>query len=509
MPKSASRSGLAGCGALAAIILLCAATRFFGLLVLPQFLDESWHISWSLKVSAGMSLVRPWLAGRIVPVAAGAVVLPWAHGHELAAGRILAVLSSLATVVAVFVLARRLFDARTALVAAVFYVFCPFTLFHDRLFLADPMLSCFVALAMLGSHALAREGRAWQGALTGLALTLAVLSKTSGVLLLFVPAAAWLLFSRPLRSAWRPLALAYAVAGCLLAVPLWIYLRTTSTIRITFAGRSVPLLERTLQNFALVREWLWTWGTPALCVLALAGLALALLRPRPATAFLALSLLLPLVALVPTAAVWYPRYVLFVALPGVILAAHALVAAVERVAVGLSLPSRVGAALLVAGATLALLPALAVDLPLWTDPPRAPMPTIDRFEYVEGWPSGYAVDETVALVAKERAAHPSGLTVVVQSRALPTTVMALSLAFRRDAGVRIEDLPLEVPAKAVPLLEAWARERPTVAVASLLEGRPRPPRETWGRLTAVLVGETRKPNGAPCDAVYRLAAPAP
>ena len=74
MPNAAWLGGRRGWGTLAAIILLCAATRLFGLMALPQFLDESWHISWSLKVSAGMSLVRPWLAGRIVPVAAGAVV---------------------------------------------------------------------------------------------------------------------------------------------------------------------------------------------------------------------------------------------------------------------------------------------------------------------------------------------------------------------------------------------------------------------------------------------------
>ncbi len=510
MPSSAGPSRRKLWGALAAIVALCAATRLLGLMALAQFLDESWHISWSLKVAAGMSLVRPWLAGRVLPIAAGAVVLPWAHGHELAVGRMLAVLSSLVTAVAVFAVARRLYDARAAVIAALFYVFCPFTLFHDRLFLADPILSCFVALAMLGSHALARQGRESLGALTGLALTLAVLSKTSGVLLLFLPAAAWLLFARPLRRAWRALALAYAVAACLLAVPLWIYLRTTSTIRITFARHSAPPFERIAHNFALVREWLWTWGTPALCLLALAGLALALdRRRRPATVFLALGLLLPLVALVPTAAVWYPRYVLFVALPGVILAAEALVAAVEFLSVRLALTPGGGAGLLAVGVALVLAPALIDDLSHWTDPRRARMPSIDRLQYVEGWPSGYGVDQTVALVARERAAHPKGLTVVVQSRELPTTVMALNLAFRRDGGVRIEDLPLDEPAKAAPLLEAWTRERPTVVVASRLENRPPPPVETWGRLTAVLLGETRKPGGAPCDAVYRLAPPVP
>ena len=132
------------------------------------------------------------------------------------------------------------------------------------------------------------------------------------------------------------------------------------------------------------------------------------------------------------------------------------------------------------------------------------MPAVDRFQYVDGWPSGYGVRDTVALVKEERARHPEGLTIVVRSRAVPATQMALSVAFRRDSGVRIEDLPLDEPAKSLPLLEQWARERPTVVVASLLDGGRRPPSETWGRLGVELVAETHKPDGQPCDAVYRV-----
>ena len=92
-------------------------------------------------------------------------------------------------------------------------------------------------------------------------------------------------------------------------------------------------------------------------------------------------------------------------------------------------------------------------------------------------------------------------------RLSPATVLALSVVFRRDAGVRIEDLPLDEPSNAWPLLERWARERPTVVVVSFADGK-RPP-ETWGRLRAEVIGETRKPDGQPCDLVYRVSAPAP
>jgi 4-amino-4-deoxy-L-arabinose transferase-like glycosyltransferase len=489
---------------LAGLVLLSAAFRLVGLTALPPFLDESWYMSWSLKIGSGMSVVRPWLAGKGVPIVVNALVLPWADGHELAASRALTVAFSLLTVAALFALARRLYGERTAAVAALFYVACPFALFHDRLFLADAVLTAFVALALVASCDLARHGRARDGALAGLALALAVLSKANGALLLFVPAAAWLAFARPLRHAWRALAVAYAVAILLVAVPLWVFLERTGAMRVAFSGPAAPPLDRTVRNLAQVGEWLWVWGTAPLCVLALAGIAAALALRHAPSLFLAAVALVPVAVLVPTATTWYPRYLHFVAVPALVLAAHALVSLVELVLARRGLSAFARGAVLAAAAAAVLVPSLANDVRLWTDPRRAPMPAVDRFQYVTGWPSGYGVRETVARVKEERARRPEGLTIVIRSRAMPATQMALSVAFRRDAGVRIEDLPLGEPARALPLLEKWARERPTVVVATLVDGGPRLPSGTWGRLGVELVAETHKPDGQPCDAIYRV-----
>jgi 4-amino-4-deoxy-L-arabinose transferase-like glycosyltransferase len=394
-------------------------------------------------------------------------------------------------------------------VAVLFYVACPFTLFHDRLFLADAVLSTFVALGLVFSCDIARHGRARDGALAGLALALGVLSKASGVLLLFVPAAAWLALARPLRRASRALATAYAVALVLLVLPLWVFLQRTDAVRVAFAGSGASLLDRTTRNLALLGEWLWVWGTAPLCALALAGVAVALVRRHVPSLFLVAVALTPVAALVPTATTWYPRYVVWVAVPALILAGNALVGLVDLVAARLTVSGSARAAGLGIAAAAVLAPALANDLWLWTDPRRATMPSVDRFQYVDGWPSGYGGRETVALVKGERARHPEGLTIVVRSQAPPATLMALSVAFRQDAGVRIEDLPLGEPARARPLLDQWARERPTVVVASLVDGAHRPPPATWGTLLVDLIAETHKPNGQPCDAVYRVTPRAP
>jgi hypothetical protein len=491
--------------ALAGLVFVGAAARLVRLTVLPAFLDENWHISWSLKLTSGMSLVRPWLAGKGLPIFVNALVLPLAGGHELAASRVLTVAFSLVTVASVFALARRLFDSRTAVVATLFYAFCPFALFHDRLFLTDVVVTTFFALALVAAVDFARSGRVRDGAFCGLALALGALSKASGVLLLVVPGAAWFALARPRRRSLAALFAAMAVAILLLAIPFSIFLRGTDAVRISLGGGASPI-ERASRNLPVLGEWLWVWGTAPLCILASAALAAAVVRRHAPRLYLAAVALVPLAALAFTATIWFPRYVHFVAVPALVLAADALVRIVDLGLARTSLPGLARASVLGVATCAALVPALSNDWHLWTDPRRARMPAIDRIQYVDGWPSGYGTRETVAAVQSERARHAEGLTIVVRSRALPATQMALSVAFRRDPGVRIEDLPLDDAAKSLPLLERWARERPTVVVASLVDGGRRLPPGTWGALLIEPLAETRKPDGQPCDAVYRVTA---
>jgi hypothetical protein len=493
----------------ASLLAAYAASRLVGLTRLPAFLDENLHISWAMHIAQGARLGQPWSHGRAVQVFADALVVPWAGEHVLWASRALTVAFGCLTLLAIHALARRLYDETTALVAGGLYVVCPMTLFYDRLAMADPVMSTFFALSLLASALSARSGRLRDGLVAGFPAALAVLSKASGVLLLFVPVAAWLALSRPLRRGVPALGAALAATAGLVAWPLFRFLEASrSMAERNVGGGAAGLLDRILRNLGLVAEWFPGWWTLPLVLLALVGATRAFVRSDRQGLYLAAAAFLPLVFLVITATFWYPRYILYAAVPGVVLAARGLLELVGWTASCLRVPrGTMRHALASAIAALAIVPALRADYWQWTDPRCAPMPGLERLQFVDGWPSGYGVGETVQLVRDELLRHPEALTVVVDSRAHLTTRVALGVAFRRVPALRLEDLPLQ-RADVLPLLEAWARERPTLVVLSPVpEGVHRPSPAPWVPLGATLALETRKPNGDLCDQVYRLAPP--
>ena len=116
----------------------------------------------------------------------GALVSPLAS-DLLWANRCLSVAFGLLTLIATVAIADRLFDRRVGLVAGAFYVFCPFTLFYDRLALADACLSALFALTLLLSLRIVADERLPFGILAGLVMALGVYTKAPGVLLFAMP----------------------------------------------------------------------------------------------------------------------------------------------------------------------------------------------------------------------------------------------------------------------------------------------------------------------------------
>jgi dolichyl-phosphate-mannose-protein mannosyltransferase len=478
-------------------------TRLAALTTLPIFFDETGHIRWAIWISQGQKLEKPWQYGKGLPIFVNALLFPWIGEHYLWGSRALTVLFGLGTMTGAVLLGRAIGGARVGWLAGLFYVVCPYALVYDRLVLTDAALGTFAAFVAVLSLRLAQRGRARDGLALAAALTLAIFSKALGVLLLFAPAAAVVLIApRGLRRPW-PLLATYGVTAALTAYPVLRYFQVTATVRVAVSKSDAGILDRLAANLPLCASWLSGYWTPGLIALAAFALVRAsVVRARP-VAFVALLILVPLLAFAGASDIWFPRYLVFLAAPFVALAAwgaDALASALE------ARMTRARARLATAaGLVLALLPAARLDLQLLRDPSGAALVEEDRFQYVTGWPSGYGVRDTVAFVGAERDRHPEGITVVTHSRTVRTTARALDLAFAYPRGVRVEDLNFDQPDGAMPLLEEWARERPTLVVIEPPQGKSRRPDPTlFAGLGGALVARTYKPDGALCDEIYGL-----
>jgi 4-amino-4-deoxy-L-arabinose transferase-like glycosyltransferase len=479
------------------LFALYLASRLYALLLLPVFLDETLHARWAREIAEGRRpLARPWEWGRALTVWLGALVTPWAS-DLLWANRALSVAAGAIALWATIETGRRLYDDRVGLVAGFLYVVCPFTLFYDRMALADAALGACGALVLLASVRAANEGSTAQGIAAGVALIACVLTKAPGVLLFGIPVAAGL-FLRASRPGWRALAWAYLVGAPPAAYALWRFLATRNAERMVDIATENPAgpLFRFLANLAEASGWLWTYWTGPVVILGAVGL-LAALRFRDGRGLLAFALVVgPVAAFAALLSRWLPRYLLFTSVPFFLLAAFGFSVVVRRV------PAAASLGLL----ALSVLPCLRFDYDLLSDPARARFVPVDRDQFVTSWTSGYGTRETIGLVRDALGEHPAGVTVVThvnRFRTLRATPLALGLAFAREPGVKLEDWDLADPT-ALPALEKWAAEGPTLVVVPRSDPAIPPPSLAAFGSRLERLATTTKPDGRPADDVYRF-----
>jgi hypothetical protein len=472
--------------ALTALALAYAITRTWHLTALPMFFDEAIHLLWAERWTGPQGLAKALDDGKLLQVAASGIALRLIP-DPLWAGRFATVVVGSAGLAAAFALGRRVGGATAGLLTAALAVVCPFLLFHDRMALADGFVSAFAAIVLVATVRLCGEARPSRGVLLGLALAAAGAAKILGLVTLVYPLVGVALLARGEARAWRSLATAWAVAGVLLTVPLGVFLTRTGQIAEKAALVEESRLALVARNTSLATEWLWTYWTPGLLIAGLLATGLALFRRRPIELLLVFAWTFPLAVFILGAAVWYPRYVVFVTVPFLSLAAG-LLAEIHARARGR--PAR--AAALAATATV-FVPAVVWDAQVLRESSSARLPEVDRWQYVEGWPSGYGWRESFELLARQKDKDARPLRVVTERQ--HWTLKAYFIG-RSDVAVRGFDL--ESPSTIEKAL-AWVGE----GQGWLVTSGPVPPRLPPGLVLRHAGGFT-KPGRAGAVNVYRL-----
>jgi 4-amino-4-deoxy-L-arabinose transferase-like glycosyltransferase len=479
----------------ALLLLAFLAVRPWRLTALPIFIDESLHLFWSLRVREDLDLDRPLRDGKPLQALITAFTVPGAD-DPLWAGRFTSVLVGAVGMWAAWQIGRRLFDEATGLTAAVLYLACPFTFFYDRMALSDVYLSTFAALTLLASIAVARDPRPVKGVWLGLGLAGCVLAKVPGLMLAPLPVAAAFLLPPRRPGLFRALALAYGVAALLAGYPAWYFLAKSGQLK-KAAGveEEVEVGHLLADNAGDAVRWLWAYWTGPVTLAGLAGVAVGVVRRRGPELLLAAASLAPVAVFVSLSFYWYPRYILFATVPFLVLAARALVLLAER---GARVAGRrpVWLAALVG---VALVPALRFDAALLEDPAAAPLPRLERFQYVDGFSSGYGCPEAVAWLRGELAATPGRVTVAAETPGRRTLFLCLRTYFMDEPRVEMRWLDPHSPVGRRMLLE-----RALVHPTFVITGSKQEAGARFEALGAVRLAQWRKPSGVLAGELYRV-----
>ena len=416
--------------ALAIVSIAYIASRFTNLLLLPVFEDEAAYlrVAQLTRLTGDVFLPMHGPLGDLPPlfVWAVSVFLPFSS-DPLVVGRSLSVAFSTLGLLGVYKIGTRLYGDSVGLVAAGMYTIAPLELFFDRQALFDPLVAVCGIWSLYCTILLVQgfgEKKAWIGLASG--MVFAPLAKWSGEIFVVLPLVTMILFG---WSKGRKSELMKAYLTCL-GIYILLFLATGDILRALglrkYSAVHAPasnLLATFLSNigyyglgFGLIDSFA-SYLTLPIAVFGVFAIALAILRGKTSDRILLLWLLVPLISVTTLLAFFFSRYLVFAFAPLLILMSRYLVLAsqtLNRVDIKLKGPAhrfRIGRILVVLFLFSLLLPSVGFDRAILFDPVSAPLPEADRFQYISGHPSGYAVVDAIQYL-KNRAMHGS-ITLII------------------------------------------------------------------------------------------------
>jgi Dolichyl-phosphate-mannose-protein mannosyltransferase len=390
-----------------AALLLLGSFAFWHLTALPPYEDEGSQLRWIWRVIEAGEWLQPLGEGK--PLEAWPMVPLVRLGlHPLTAMRALHVLAGMIAAVLTYWLALQLGNRNTAFVSGVLFAVCPFVVNLQR-FADSDMFMCAAGLwVLLCVIQFIQSPTGWHAAKFATGLVLAAFCKfpVGFVFLIAMPIALLLMPLHERRTLLRPplltklLAAHAPVALLALVVIVVAIIRARSGRTLGFGlqdflgigmGRYHDIAEVIgIPRIKLANELATQLSWPVM-VIGLIGLAAGVLRGDWRQRWLIAVGAVPMLCIGFLAAFWFPRYLLFT-LPPLIIAA---------VSGWRSLALRTGrfrqpiqfAILSVCVGFMGYQSALIVF-----DPAAARWSPVDRFQYFEGWSSGYGYPEAAKFI---------------------------------------------------------------------------------------------------------------
>lgn len=399
------------------ISLFLIASYFFLRLIfldkLPMFTDEAIYTRWAqialndsnwrfISLTDGKQPMFVWVA----------IVIMKFIEDPLIATRLVSVVSGFFTMIGLWFLTYELFKSKkAAFLSSVLYVFYPFAQVLDRMALYDSMVGAFFAWATYFSVVLVRKKRLDVAYTLGFVIAGGILTKTANFFSIYLLPFLLILFSFRDKEFVNKVLRFVVLAGFASAIAFGLYniLRLSPFFQMIEAKNAIFVypfrewLEHPFTFFIGNLNGLFSWLTEYLKLpyMVLIAISYLLIKKYPREKILlTLYFILPFVALALFGRVIFPRFIFFMSLMLLPLAATGLEFLIDFVdkKVKLGIPKSIITILIT---FLFIAYSLCVSLQFAYDPVNSKIAKADNSQYVNSWAAGWGVKESIQFFKSE------------------------------------------------------------------------------------------------------------
>jgi len=384
--------------------------RLFNILDLPIFTDEAIYIRWA-------QIAKDDASWRFISLTDGkqpsfvwfAILLLHVVTDPLLAGRLVSVISGFLTVIGLFFLGKELFKStRIGLISAALYVVYPMAVVYDRMALYDSLVGMFMVWSFYLTVLLARRVRLDVALILGMVIGGGVLTKTNAFFSIYLLPFSLLLLEwkkgklKETAVKWTMLAgiasfIGFGIYNILRLSPFFHIIEEKNALFVYPLGEWLMHPFRFLVgNLSGQFDWLLTYLTIPVFALILLAPVVHIKFAREKLVLL-IWFFLPFVALALFGKTLYPRFIFFMTLFLLPLAAFTIDWLSGR------LKNR-----LLLGLILAITFAFQMRavFGIITEFGTSPIAQSDRNQYSNDWPAGWGIKESSVFFEKEAASGP-------------------------------------------------------------------------------------------------------
>lgn len=400
-----------------AVLVITLLLRIINLGIIPVFGDEAIYIHWS-------QVMRRDPIFRFIPLSDGKqplfmwITIPFmkVFSDPLIAGRLVSVFTAVATLLGIFTLSLLLFNSKkVSLISGLIYATSPFSVFFDRLALADSMLSMFGVWTLVFAVITVRKMRLDTAMLAGFMLGGALLTKSPSLFFSLLIPLSFLLVEWPkkLKNKFSKLSIyiflftftyviGYGLYNILRLGPNFqmIALRNKDyvyPISHFFTSPFDPLKPFLIRN----GEYLWLMGPLVVLISIVAGLYLLFQEKKKEFLLLSAWGILPIIINSEFSKTMTARYIYFCLPYLFVIAAYTFRSLGKK-------SKFLGIFILAI-----VLQAIFIDFKLLVNPQSVNLPRSEKSGFLEEWTSGYGIKEiSVYLKNKSKTLGDNGKILV-------------------------------------------------------------------------------------------------